>query len=99
MLLSVLHLSVSLQMETCYTLQGQSLESGRSYMFQAVGNILNSKQKQQNTKVKVKETDPKWSQICPSLLQVLHLLFPLPGMLFPRHLDGFNLCGQAYVTM
>ena len=64
MLLSVLQLSVSLRMETCYTLQGQSLESGRSYMFQAVGNILNSKQKQQNTKVKVEETDPIGNQVC-----------------------------------
>ena len=38
-------------------------------VFQAIGNILNSKQKQQNTKVKVKVTDLICSQICSFLLQ------------------------------
>ena len=56
-------------MEKCYTLKGQSLQNGLSCMFQAIGNILNSKQKQQNTKVRVKETDPVWSQTCSFLSQ------------------------------
>lgn len=42
-------------MEKCYSLIGQSLEDGLSCIFQAIGNILNWKQKQQITKVK--ETD------------------------------------------
>ena len=37
-------------METCYTLKGQSLAESLSYIFQALGDSLNSKQKQQNTK-------------------------------------------------
>ena len=40
-------------------------------VFQAIGNILNLKQKQWNTKVKVKEIDLIWSQTCSSLLHVL----------------------------
>ena len=36
-----------------------------------LGNILNLKQKQWNTKVKVKEIDLIWSQTCSSLLHVL----------------------------
>ena len=51
-------------MEKCYT-----LENGLYCIFQAIGNILNLKQKQQNINVKVKETDLLWSQICSSLLQ------------------------------
>ena len=33
-------------MEKCYPLKGQSLENGLSCLFQALGNILNLKQKQ-----------------------------------------------------
>ena len=54
-------------MEKCYILKGQSLENGLSCIFQALGNIPDWKQKQQNTKVKVKETDPMWSPICSTL--------------------------------
>ena len=59
-------------MEKCYTFKGQHLENGLSCVFQAISNIIlviNLQQKQYNTKVKVKEIDPIWSQICPSLLQ------------------------------
>ena len=56
-----------------YTFKGQSLENGLSCMFQTIGSILNTKEKQQNTKVKVKETDLIWSQICSSWLHP-HLL-------------------------
>ena len=55
-------------MEKCYTFEGQSLENGLSYLYQATGNIFNLQQKQQNTEVKVRETDLIWSQICSSLL-------------------------------
>ena len=60
-------------MESCYPFKGQSLENGLSYMFQAIGSILNTKAKQQKTKVKAKETDPIWTQICSSRLHP-HLL-------------------------
>ena len=53
------------------TLKGQSLENGLLCIFQALGNfllVINLEQKQWNTKVKEKETDPTWSQICSSLL-------------------------------
>jgi len=43
-------------------------------VFGAVGKVLNSKQKQWNTNVNVKETDLIWDQICSSLLQVKALL-------------------------
>ena len=43
-------------MGKCYTFENQSLENGVSCKFQALGNVLNSQQKQKNTKVKVKET-------------------------------------------
>lgn len=33
-------------MDECYTLKGQSLDKGLSCIFQALGNILNSKEKQ-----------------------------------------------------
>ena len=56
-------------MEKCYTLEAQSLENGLFCIIQAIGNILNLYQKQENTKVKVKETDPIWSKIYSSLLQ------------------------------
>ena len=42
--------------------KGQGLENGLSCIFQAI-------KKAQNTKVKVRETDLIWSQICSSLLQ------------------------------
>ena len=42
-------------------------ENGLSCIFQTMGNILNLKRKQQKAKVKVKETDLIWSQICSSL--------------------------------
>ena len=51
-----------------YTFKDQSLENGLSCIFQGIGNILNLWQKQQNTKIKVKETELIWSQICSSLL-------------------------------
>ena len=62
-------------MEKWYIFKGQSLENGLACAFQAIDNILNWKQEQKNTKVKVKETDPTQSQICSSLLQYwfLHL--------------------------
>ena len=60
-LFSVLQL-LSLWMGKCYAFKGQGLENGLSCIFQAV-------EKAQNIKVKVKETDLIWSQICSSLLQ------------------------------
>ena len=42
-------------MEKRYTFKGQNLESRLPCIFQAIGNILHSKQKQLNTKVKVNE--------------------------------------------
>ena len=42
-------------------------------MFQAKGNTLNSKQKQQNTKFKVKEIDLIWSRICSSLIELRYI--------------------------
>ena len=59
MLLSVVQLFISLRMEKCYTLKGQSLETRLSCIFQAIGNILNSKK----TKINMKETDLIGSQI------------------------------------
>ena len=67
--LSVLQCFISIWMKKRYTFKGQSLENGLSCLFQAIGNSLHLQQKQQTTKAKVKETDPIWSQICPSLLQ------------------------------
>ena len=67
--------SLYLQHDKCYMngkmlyLKSQNLENGLFFIFQAIGSILNLQQKQQNTKVKVKKTDPIWSQICSSLLQ------------------------------
>ena len=55
-------------MEKGYTFKNQSLENGVSCIFQAIGNIHNSQQKQKNTKAKVKETELIWSQIRSSLL-------------------------------
>ena len=46
---------VSIQKEKCSIFKDQSLENGLSYMFQALGNIVNSQLKQQNTKVKIKK--------------------------------------------
>ena len=40
MLFSGLQLFISIQKEKYYTLEGQSLECGLSYIFQATGNIL-----------------------------------------------------------
>lgn len=57
-------------MDKGYAFKCQSLKIGLSSVFQAIGNIPNLQQKQYNTKVKVKEIDPIWSQICFSLLQV-----------------------------
>ena len=42
-------------MEKCYTFKGQNLESRLPCIFQAIGNILHSKQKQLNTEGKVNE--------------------------------------------
>ena len=52
----------------CYTFKGQNLENGLSYISQAIGNTLGAKAI--DTQVKVKETDPIWTQICSSLLQI-----------------------------
>lgn len=57
-------------MEKCYPCKGQSLENGGSGVFQALSNILNLEQKQWNTMVEVKETDPVQSQISSSRLHV-----------------------------
>ena len=58
-----------------YTFKGQSLENGLLCIFRAIGNILlqmyrviMTKLWQQRTRVRAKETDPIWSQVC-SLLQ------------------------------
>ena len=57
----------------CYTFKDQSLENSLSCVFQAIGTILLQKvysqhDRQQSTKVKVKETDPTWGQMYFSLL-------------------------------
>ena len=57
---------ISMWMEKCCIFKDQSLENGLACAFQAIGNILNWKQEQKNTKVKVKETAPIQSQICSS---------------------------------
>ena len=64
-------------MEKCYIFKGQSLESGLSSIFQALGNILSqryrasmTKHKQQSTRVRAKGIDPTWSHISPSLSQL-----------------------------
>ena len=66
MLFSALQLFISMWMEKCCIFKDQSLENGLACAFQAIGNILNWKQEQKNTKVKVKETAPIQSQICSS---------------------------------
>ena len=48
-------------------LKGQSLEDGLCHAFQAMGNSLNFKQRQQNSRVKVKGMASIWSRLCPSL--------------------------------
>ena len=73
---------VNLQQDKCYSrfcnflhlyewkvLHLERSENGLSCIFQAIGSILNLKQKQSNAKVKVKETDLIWSKICSSLFQ------------------------------
>ena len=67
-LVSVLQLFIYMNGKVLH-LKGQSIENGLFCVFQALGNILNSKQKQWNRKTKVKETDLIWGQICSSLLQ------------------------------
>ena len=67
-------------MEKCYTFKGQSLENELSCIFQAVGNMATffnkrcrasmTKHRQQSTKVRAKEIDSIWSQVCSSLLHV-----------------------------
>ena len=64
---------VSIQKEKCSILKGQSLKNGLSYMFWALGNILNSQLKQWNTKVKIKETIPIQSQICSSYYRMFSM--------------------------
>lgn len=53
-----------------YTLKSQHLGNGLSCIFRAIGNILNLKEEQQNTEIKVKGIDPVWSQIYSSSLQL-----------------------------
>ena len=48
MLFSVLQLFISIWMEECYTFKGQSLQTGLSCIFQAIGNILLQKVQSQN---------------------------------------------------
>ena len=59
---------ISLWMDRYCTLKCQSSENGLSGIFQAIGNILGSKQTQQY-KVKVKEIDSIWNLICSCLLK------------------------------
>ena len=66
-------------MESCYPFKGQSLENGLSYMFQAIGSILNTKAKQQNTKVKVKETFNMESDLFFSSIE---------GLMCPEHKEN-----------
>ena len=73
MLFSVLKLFISIEWKSvilCYTSKGQYLENGLSCIFQALGNMLHWKQKQEIANVQVKETDPVGGggQICLSLL-------------------------------
>ena len=65
-------------MEKPYTFKGQSLENRPSCIFQAIGNILVAeaatkvkakKKKKKRKKNKTPKTEPRWSQICSSLLQ------------------------------
>ena len=51
-----------------YPLRVRALRMGLSCIFQTIGNILNLKQKPQNTKVK--DTGLMWSQICSSFYTV-----------------------------
>ena len=44
-------------MEKCYSFNGQRLENGPSCVFPAIGDILNSKQKQQKMKIKLRSKD------------------------------------------
>ena len=48
MLFSVLQLFISVWMEKCYTLKGQSLKNGLSYIFRAIGNIILQKVQSQH---------------------------------------------------
>lgn len=50
-------------MEKYSAFEAQNYENRGSCTFQALGNILDSKQKQQNTEAKAKGTDPWWNQI------------------------------------
>ena len=63
MLFSVLQLLISIWMEKCFTLKGESLQNGLPIHFR-----LRQHSKSWNTKGKVKESEPIWSQICSSLL-------------------------------
>ena len=69
----VLQRFVSVWMGRCYTFKDQSLENSLSCIVQAIGTILLQKvysqhDRQQSTKVKVKETAPTWGQMDFSLV-------------------------------
>ena len=70
-------------MERCYTVKGQSLDNKLSCIFQTIGNILNLKQKPQNTKVK--DTGLMRSQICFFLLQLDDILFVFASLMHRKH--------------
>lgn len=56
----------NIYMNAKMTLKVQSLENGLSCAFQAIGNILNIKQRIQI----LEETDSVWSQVCSSQIQL-----------------------------
>lgn len=65
-----------MRMGKCFTLKGRSLENGLLCVFRAIGNSLLkmyganvTKHGQPRTRVRAKETDPLWSQVCSPLLQ------------------------------
>ena len=73
MLFSILQVFILIWIEKSYPLLGESIQNGLFCIFQAIHNFLDLKQKQYNTKVKVKkkkQTYITWSQICSSLLPV-----------------------------
>ena len=70
-------------MENNYTL---SLQNGLSCIFQAIGNIFNLQEKQQNTKVKVKETD---------LITESDLFFPITHLKSLMVKDKFFPCNHG----
>lgn len=71
MLFFIMQLFISVLMGKGYIFKGQSLKNGLSCMFEAVNHILlqwgrenRTKHRQKCTKVKAKEIDSVWSQVC-----------------------------------